>query len=82
MTDAAHAEMFAALCKEVGFCLHPKGEKRVLEALPNGLDAATRAVLEVARARCGARQRHSCALLSHPCCAGAGGSGREFSTGF
>ena len=34
MTDAAHAEMFAALCKEVGFCLHPKGEKRVLEALP------------------------------------------------
>jgi NAD(P)-dependent dehydrogenase (short-subunit alcohol dehydrogenase family) len=35
-----------ALCKEVGFCLHPKGEKRVLEALPNGLDAATRAVFD------------------------------------
>ena len=48
MTDAfaAHADMFAALCKEVGFCLHPKGEKRVLEALPNGLDAATRAVFD------------------------------------
>ena len=44
MTSTAHAEMFAALCKEVGFCLHPKGEKRVLEALPNGLAAATRAV--------------------------------------
>jgi hypothetical protein len=39
-------EMFAALCKEVGFCLHPKGEKRVLEALPNGLDAAVRAVFD------------------------------------
>ena len=35
MTDAsssAHDEMFAALCREVGFCLHPKGEKRVFEA--------------------------------------------------
>jgi hypothetical protein len=31
---------------EVGFCLHPKGEKRVLEALPNGLDAAVRAVFD------------------------------------
>jgi hypothetical protein len=41
-----YAPMFAALCKEVGFCLHPKGEKRVLAALPNGLDAATRAVFE------------------------------------
>ncbi|MDY6924946.1 MAG: hypothetical protein SWI22_13435 [Pseudomonadota bacterium] len=41
-----HAEMFAALCREVGFCLHPKGEKRVLEALPRGLDAATRAAFE------------------------------------
>ena len=46
MTEAAHAEMFAALCKEVGFCLHPKGEKRVREALANGLDAATRAVFD------------------------------------
>lgn len=45
-SDAAHAEMFAALCREVGFCLHAKGEKRVLEALPNGLDAATRAVFD------------------------------------
>ena len=45
-SDAAHDEMFAALCREVGFCLHPKGEKRVLEALPNGLDAATRAVFD------------------------------------
>jgi hypothetical protein len=45
-TSAAHDEMFAALCKEVGFCLHAKGEKRVLEALPNGLDAAVRAVFD------------------------------------
>jgi hypothetical protein len=41
-----YAPMFAALCKEVGFCLHPKGEARVIAALPNGLDAATRAVFE------------------------------------
>lgn len=49
MTDAAdtaHDDMFAALCVEVGFCLHPKGEKRVLAALPNGLDAAVRAVFD------------------------------------
>ena len=49
MTENAapdYAPMFAALCVEVGFCLHPKGEKRVLEALPNGLDAAVRAVFE------------------------------------
>ena len=46
MTDAAHDEMFAALWREVGFCLHPKAEKRVLAALPDGLDAATRAVFE------------------------------------
>jgi hypothetical protein len=45
-TSAAHDEIFAALCKEVGFCLHAKGEKRVLEALPNGLDAAVRAVFD------------------------------------
>lgn len=45
-TPDAHADMFAALCKEIGICLHPKGEKRVLEALPNGLDAATRAVFD------------------------------------
>ncbi len=43
---AAYANMFAALCREVGFCLHPKGEARVVAALPNGLDAATRAVFE------------------------------------
>ncbi|MDP3801378.1 hypothetical protein [Brevundimonas sp.] len=45
-SEAAHADMFAALCREVGFCLHPKGEKRVREALPNGLDAAVRAVFD------------------------------------
>lgn len=45
-TSAATDTMFAALCKEVGFCLHAKGEKRVLEALPNGLDAAVRAVFD------------------------------------
>ncbi|MFN4041136.1 MAG: hypothetical protein ACK4I0_05690 [Brevundimonas sp.] len=37
--------LFASLCSEVGFCLHEKGQKRVLEALPKGLDAAMRAVL-------------------------------------
>ncbi|GAA0644083.1 hypothetical protein [Brevundimonas lenta] len=41
-----YAPMFAALCKEVGFCLHPKGEAKVIAALPNGLDAATRAAFE------------------------------------
>lgn len=46
MTDAAYDEMFAALCREVGFCLHDKGQKRVVAALPNGLDAAVRAVFE------------------------------------
>lgn len=45
MTAPDHAEMFAALCREVGFCLHEKGEVRVIAALPNGLDAAVRAVL-------------------------------------
>ena len=43
---AAYADMFAALCREVGFCLHAKGEARVIAALPSGLDAATRAVFE------------------------------------
>lgn len=38
--------MFADLCRQVGFCLHPKGEKRVIAALPKGLDAGVRAVLE------------------------------------
>ncbi|MCX4195499.1 hypothetical protein OMR07_07795 [Methylobacterium organophilum] len=36
--------MFSALCREVGYCLHAKGQKRVIEALPKGLDAAVRAV--------------------------------------
>lgn len=36
--------MFAALCVELGFCLHDKGEKRVVAALPDGLDAAVKAV--------------------------------------
>ncbi|MBU1324324.1 MAG: hypothetical protein KJ676_03705 [Alphaproteobacteria bacterium] len=45
MTASDHSEMFAALCREVGFCLHEKGQARVLAALPNGLDAAVRAVL-------------------------------------
>jgi hypothetical protein len=44
--DAAYAEMFAALCKELGYCLHDKGQKRVLAALPQGLDAGVKAVLE------------------------------------
>jgi len=52
MTDAApdfaHVDldaMFAALCSEVGFCLHDKGQKKVIAALPKGLDAAMKAVL-------------------------------------
>ena len=52
MTDAAanfdHVdfdEMFAALCSEVGLCLHEKGQKKVIAALPKGLDAAMKAVL-------------------------------------
>lgn len=39
-----HAELFTALCVELGFCLHEKGEDRVIQALSQGLDAATRAV--------------------------------------
>jgi len=48
MTDAApnHDEMFAALCRGCGFGRHPKGGKRVLGALPNGREAATRAVFD------------------------------------
>jgi hypothetical protein len=45
MTAPDHTELFAALCREVGFCLHEKGQARVVAALPNGLDAAMRAVL-------------------------------------
>ena len=41
----AYEPMFAALCSEVGFCLHEKGQKKVVEALPKGLDAAVKAVL-------------------------------------
>ena len=41
----AYEPMFAALCREVGFCLHDKGQRRVVEALPKGLDAAMKAVL-------------------------------------
>lgn len=44
MSDAAWDNLFAALCQEVGFCLHPKGEERVKAALAGGLDAGTRAV--------------------------------------
>ena len=46
MSAPDYTPMFTALCVEVGFCLHPKGEARVIAALPNGLDAAVRAVLE------------------------------------
>ena len=41
----AYEPLFSALFREVGFCLHEKGQKRVVEALPKGLDAAMRAVL-------------------------------------
>jgi len=46
MSEPDYSEMFAALCREVGICLHPKGEMRVIATLPLGLDAAVRAVLE------------------------------------
>ena len=52
MTDAPQTEpadydaLVSALCKEVGFCLHPKGEAKVKAALPNGLDAAVKAVFD------------------------------------
>ena len=45
-TPADYAPMFAALCVEVGICLHPKGEAKVQAALANGLDAAVRAVFD------------------------------------
>lgn len=46
MTNAApdFDQMFADLCNQVGFCLHEKGQKKVIAALPKGLDAAVRAV--------------------------------------
>ena len=39
-----HAPLFAALCTELGICLHTKGQARVVSALPDGLDAAVKAV--------------------------------------
>ncbi len=39
-----HEPMFAALCTELGICLHAKGQARVTAALPGGLDAAVKAV--------------------------------------
>ncbi|WP_372706832.1 hypothetical protein [Brevundimonas sp.] len=45
-TDADHDDMFAALCREVGFCLHAKGQTKVKAALASGLDAAVRAVFD------------------------------------
>jgi len=45
MTDAPDYDpMFTALCVELGFCLHDKGQKRVIAAMAEGLDAATKAV--------------------------------------
>jgi len=38
--------LFAALCSEVGFCLHEKGQQRVTEALATGLDAGVKAVFK------------------------------------
>lgn len=39
-----YTPMFSALCVELGLCLHPRAEVKVIAALPNGLDAAVRAV--------------------------------------
>lgn len=36
--------MFTALCVQLGFCLHDKGERRVVEAWPDGVEATMRAV--------------------------------------
>jgi len=50
MTDVSepaapdHAPMFGALCTELGICLHTKGQAKVVAALPEGLDAAVKAV--------------------------------------
>ncbi|WP_339915769.1 hypothetical protein [uncultured Brevundimonas sp.] len=41
-----YTPMFSALCVELGLCLHPKAEIKVIAALPNGLDAAVKAVLD------------------------------------
>ncbi len=46
MSEAAYEPMFAALCRELGLCLHDKGQRRVIAALPSGLDAAVKLVLE------------------------------------
>ncbi len=47
MTDlSAYEPMFSALCTELGYCLHEKGQVKVVAALPKGLDAAVRAVLQ------------------------------------
>ena len=44
MTDTPDYEpMFAALCAELGICLHARGQARVVAALPSGLDAAVKA---------------------------------------
>jgi hypothetical protein len=48
MSDDRYDAMFAALCSEVGFCLHDKGQKRVIAALPEGLDAATKVAFAAA----------------------------------
>jgi hypothetical protein len=48
MSDDRYDAMFAALCSEVGFCLHDKGQKRVIASLPEGLDAATKVAFAAA----------------------------------
>lgn len=48
MTDQAYEPMFAALCNELGFCLPDKAQKRVIAALPEGLDAATKVAFAAA----------------------------------
>jgi hypothetical protein len=44
MADPDYEAMFAELCVKLGICLHPKGQARVIAALPKGYDAAMRAV--------------------------------------
>lgn len=47
MSDADdYDDLFAALCTELGLCLHAKGQARVVAALPDGLEAAVKVALE------------------------------------
>ena len=48
MSDDRYDAMFAALCSEVGFCLHDKGQLPAGAPLPEGLDAVTKVAFAAA----------------------------------